>query len=225
MVRQDQLVQILRPQLEGPLLLGVRGGVGRGLLFVAGAEGSQNPADQGGGLAADISVRHHQQLVEEVQGLFLLPGAPVGEILLKNGHIGPEAGGLLLAAGGLQNVAEQLLPAQPVHQADVVVHGGAPERGHHLVRRHQCRVLPGRRCVAGGGQGGVHAEGDHVLLKVPQLGVDILVAAALGVVHVVQLAENHIEGILEGVQAGALMVLVVVGLLHSEVGVHQDQGL
>lgn len=56
-VRLDQLAQVFPPQQEGPVLLRIRGGVGGGLLLVAGAEGGQDATDQGGSLAADIAVR------------------------------------------------------------------------------------------------------------------------------------------------------------------------
>ena len=71
----------------------------------------------------------------------------------------------------------------------------------------------------------IHPTVHHVAFKVPQLGVDVLVTAALGVVHVIQLAEDHVKGLLQGVEAGGLVVLVVVGLLYPKVGVYQGQGL
>ncbi|MBS6356170.1 MAG: hypothetical protein KH438_12885, partial [Oscillibacter sp.] len=181
-VRVDELFQVLRPQLEGQILLRVRRCVGRGLLLIAQAEGGQDAADEGGSPAADVSVRDQQQLVQKVQGLLLLGGVPVGEILLKNGDVRLEPGGVLFTPGGLQSVAEELLMAQSVHQADIVVHGGAPQGGHHLVRVQQGGVFGRAGGAAGGAEGGVHPKGDQVVLKIPELGVDIAVAQALGVV-------------------------------------------
>ena len=75
-VRDDELFQVLRPQLEGQVFLRVRRGVGRGLLLIAQAEGGQDASDEGGGPAADVSVRDQQQLIQKVQGLLLLRGVP-----------------------------------------------------------------------------------------------------------------------------------------------------
>ena len=115
--------------------------------------------------------------------------------------------------------------AQSVHQADIVVHGGAPQGGHHLVRVQQGGVFGRAGGATGGAEGGVHPKGDQVVLKIPELGVDIAVAQALGVVHIVQLAEDDVKGLLQGVEAGDLPAVLPIGLLHPEVRVHQRQGL
>ena len=224
-VRVDEPGQVLRPQLEGQVLLRVRRGVRRRLLLIAQTEGRQDAADEGGGPAADIAVRHHQQLIEELQGLLLLGGVPVGEILFEDGHIRLQPGRVLLAPGGLQRIAEQLLVAQPVHQADVVVHGGAPQSGDHLAGLQQGGVFCRRRRASRGAERGIHAEGDEVVLKVPQFGVDVPVPHPLGVVHIIQLAEDDVKGLLQGVEAGDLPVLVIIDLLHPEIRVHQGQRL
>ena len=224
-VRVDEPLQILRPQLEGPLLLGAGSGVRRQLFFVAGMEARQNTPDQGCRLTADVTIGQEQQLIQKLQSLLLLTGAPVGEILLENGHIGPDAGRLLFAPGGLQDAHEQPLVAQAVHQADVVVHGGVPQAVHHLVRPRQSRRGTANRRFAGFLQGGVHAEIGQVFFKVPQLGVDVLIPQPLGVVHVVQLVQNDVKGFRQGVDAGDLPSVLPPGLLHPEVGIHQHQRL
>ena len=220
----DHLFQVLVPKDKGPVLLGTGGRAGGQLLFIAGLEAGQDAADEGGSLA-DVAVGEQQQLIEELQGLLLLSRAPIGEILLEDGQVRPDAGGLLLRAGGLQDGHEEPVMAQAVHQVDVVVHGGVAEGRHHFLLRHQRGVPPGLGGGAGRGQGGVHAEGDHVLLKVAELGVDILVAAALGVIHIVQLAQNDVEGFLQGEDLGDLPAVLSPGLLHAEIRVHQHQGL
>lgn len=138
---------------------------------------------------ADVAVGEHQKLIEKIQGLLLLGRAPVGEILFENRHIGPQPFPLLFTAGGLQDVGEELLPAQAVHQADVVIHRRAADGRDYLVRGHQCNVLLGVGRPAGGGEGGVHTEGDHVLLKVLEFFVNIAVTPPLGGIDVVQLAQ------------------------------------
>ena len=223
-VRVDQLFQILRPQLKGPLFLGTGCRARRQLLFIAGVEPGQNTAHQGGGLTADVAVGHHQQFIEKLQCLLLLTGAPIGEVLLEDQHIGPDAGGVLLAPCGFQNAHEQPLPAQTVHQADVVVHGSAAQSQDHLVRGHQRRVLPGLARPAGGFQRSVNAKALQIGLKVPQLVVDVLIAQALGRVHVVQLVQNDVKGLFQGEELGDLLAILAPGLLYPEVRVHQHQG-
>ena len=221
----DEPLQIVRPQLKGPLLLGTGGGACGQLLFVAGVEACQNTPDEGRRLAADVAVGQEQQLIQKFQSLFLLPGAPVGEILLENGHIGPDTGGLFFAPGGLQNAHEQPIMAQAVHQADIVVHSGVPQAVHHLVRPCQSRGGPPYRRFSGRFQGGVYPEIGQVFLEVPQLGVDVLITQAFGLVHVIQLVQNDVEGLRQGVNAGDLPPVLAPGLFHPKVGVHQHQGL
>ena len=195
------------------------------LLAVAGAEVREDAAHEGGGLAADVAVRVDQELIEEVQGLLLLVVRQIGEILLEGGDIGPDLGPVLLAAGGFQHTGEEVVVAEAVHQADVVVHRRPPQAHHHLVRGEEGGVLPLRRGEAEVAEGGVHPEGLQVLLKVPELGVDEAVAEALGLVHVVQLGEDDVEGVLQGEDLRDLAAVLVPGLLHPEVRVDQDQRL
>ena len=42
-----------------------------------------------------------------------------------------------------------------VHQADIVVHGGTPQSGHHLVRVQQGSIFGRAGGAAGGAEGGV----------------------------------------------------------------------
>ncbi|MEF2791347.1 MAG: hypothetical protein U0N09_01190, partial [Alistipes dispar] len=47
-------------------------------------------ADEATGLAADITLTVHQQLIEEGQGLGLLSDRQIGKIFLKDIQIGPQ---------------------------------------------------------------------------------------------------------------------------------------
>ena len=115
--------------------------------------------------------------------------------------------------------------AQAVHQADVVVHGGVPQAVHHLVWPGESRGGTPHRCFPGGFQRGVHPEIRQIFLEIPQLGVDVLIPPPLGLVHVVQLVQNDIEGLCQGVDACDLPPVLATGLLHPEVGIHQHQRL
>ena len=104
-----------------------------------------------------------------------------------------------------------------------MIHRRAADGRDYLVRGHQCNVLLGVGRPAGGGEGGVHTEGDHVLLKVLEFFVNIAVTPPLGGIDVVQLAQNDIKGFPEGVKMGDLLPALIPGLLDPEVGVDQDQ--
>ena len=52
----DEPVQILCPQLEGPLLLGTGGGARGQFLLVAGGKARQNTSDEHSRLPADVAV-------------------------------------------------------------------------------------------------------------------------------------------------------------------------
>ena len=62
----------------------------------------------------------------------------------------------------------------------------------------------------------------HVVLKVVETAVDELIAAALGGIHIVQLAENDIECFLQREQLGRLDS-GLPDLLDPEIGIHQNQ--
>ena len=104
-------------------------------------------------------------------------------------------------------------------------HAPALQVLHRLLGAHEGHVLGGGRRGEPAGEGGVHPQGEHVVFKVPELGVDEGVAPALGVGDVVQLGEDHVEGLGEGGDPGDLPAVLPPLLLHPEVGVDEDQGL
>ena len=224
MVGIEQQVQVLRPQGELGLLHRCLGRGGGQLLLVAQAELGHHLAHQRRRLTADVALGMQQQLIEEVHRLDLLVGGQVGEVVLQNTQIGTDPGPVLLAAGLLQQVGEQPLVAQPAHHAQVVLHRHQAEGPVVLLRRHQRRVrlLLRRRVMSP--QRHVHAAEAHIFLKVPQLAVHILIPALFGAVHVVQLAEDHVKGVLQGVQRRCLPAVRLPPLLGAEVGIDQQHG-
>ena len=77
------------------------GGVGGDLLLIDQVEPGDDLTDQAARLAADVALAVDQQLVQEGQGLGLLPHGQIGEILLKDVQIGPQLLPALGGAGGL----------------------------------------------------------------------------------------------------------------------------
>ena len=223
-VGTDELAQIVSPQLEGKIQLRIGGGVGRQLLLIAGMEVCQNLTDEGGGLTADVAVRIQQLLVEELQRLHLLGRGEIGKVLLEYGDVCTKAAPLLFAVGGFQHAGKQLVVAESMHQADVVLHSTAAQRFHQLIGVHQGRVHVGRG-NAGAVQRHIRAQELQILFKVQQLGVDEAVAPCFGGVHVVQLAENHVKGVFERIDLCDLAAVFIPFLLYTEVRVHQNQGL
>ena len=116
----DEHVQVLLPQGEGDLLGGVVLLVGRDLLAVDQVEAGDDQTDEGAGLTADVALAVDQQLIEEGQGLGLLPHGQIGEVLLEYVEVGPQLLPVLGGAGGLDDVAELALVGEHVHQAQAV---------------------------------------------------------------------------------------------------------
>ena len=221
----DDHVQVLLPQGEGHLRRRVALHVVGELLAVDQVEQGDDPADEVGRLAADVALPVDQQLIEEGEGLGLLAHRQVGEVLLEDVQIGPQLLPVLGGAGGLDDVAELALVGEHVHHADVVSHGQEDQALHRLVGAHEGGVLVGSGSARPAGQVHIHPQGAHVVLKVVELAVDELVPAALAAVHVVQLGQNDLEGLVQGVEDGDLLSLLVPVLLGAEVGVDEAQGL
>ena len=219
------LVQMLLPQGEGHLLRRVSAGVGRHLLAVDQVEFGDDLSDEAGCLAPDIPLPVDQQLIEEGQGLGLLPHGQIGAVLVEHIQIGPQLLPALGRAGGLDDVAELPLAAQLVHQLQVVLYRQQDQAVHRLVRGHQGRVLGGLPRPRLPGQVYVHSQRAHVVLEVVELAVDELIPAALCLVHILQLPQDDVEGLLQGIEDGGLPPLLIPSLLAAEVGVDQTQGL
>ena len=224
-VGEDELVQILPPQGEGDLLRRIAGGVGGDPLAVDQVELGDDPAHEGPRLPADVTLPVDQQLIEEGQGLFLLADGQIGAVLLEDIQIGPQLLPALGGAGRLDDVAEFLLVGQHVHQPDVVLHRDAHQAVQGLLGVHQGGVLVGGGLLGLSGQIHVHPQVAHVVLEVVELAVDELIAVLLVGVHILQLLQDDLEGVLQGEENDLLPALFVPGLLGAEVGVDEQQGL
>ena len=224
-VGEDELVQILPPQGEGDLLCRIAGGVGGDPLAVDQVELGDDPAHKGPRLPADVTLPVDQQLIEKGQSLFLLADRQVGTVLLEDIQIGPQLLPALGGAGRLDDVAEFLLVGQHVHQPDVVLHRDAHQAVQGLLGVHQGGVLVGGGLLGLSGQIHVHPQMAHVVLEVVELAVDELIAVLLVGVHILQLFQDDLEGVLQGEENDLLPALFVPGLLGAEVGVDQKQGL
>ena len=112
-----------------------------------------------------------------------------------------------------------------MHQADAVAHGQQGQPFHRLVRTHQGGVLVRSRGSGMAAQVHIHPQGAHIVLKVVELSIDKLVPAALDAVHIVQLGQDDLEGLVQGIEHGGLVPAGVPVLLGTEVGVDQAQGL
>ena len=221
----DDFIQILLPERKGDFLRRVGLGVGGQLLAVDQMEPGNDLADEGRGLTADVALTVGQQLVQKSEGLGLLGDRQICIILPKNVQVGPELLPALGGAGAFDQIAELALVGQLVHQLQVVFHRQENQPVHRLVGSHKGGVLQRRGAAVVPGQGHVHSLADHVVLKVVELAVYELVPAALGLVHVVQLGQDYLEGLIQGVEDGNFIALGVPVLLAAEVGVNQAQGL
>ena len=225
MVRVNDAVQVLLPEGERHLRSRVAGHVGGQLLAVDQVEAGDDLPDEGGGLTADVALSVDQQLIQEGEGLGLLPHRQIGKVLLEHIEICPQLLPVLGGAGGLDDIAELALVGQHMHQADAVAHRQQGQALHRLVRPHQGGVLVRSRWCGMTTQVHIHPQGAHIVLKVVELSIDKLVPAALDAVHIIQLGQNDLEGLVQGVEHGGLVPAGVPVLLGTEVGVDQAQGL
>ena len=180
---------------------------------------------EGRGLPADVPLPVHEELIEEGQGLHLLGKAEVDGVGLEHPQIGPEPAPVGLPPGQLQEPREAPLPGETAHEGDVVLRAQKAQCLHRLRLVHEGRVPAGQRRAGMAGEGGVHPQAHHVALKVPEFGVHEGVAQALGLVDVVQLAEDHVKGLGEGGDFGDLPPVGAPLLLDPEVGVDEHQAL
>ena len=224
-VRVDDFFQVELPLVDIRDCPAVRGPAGGLLLHVPGVEPGDDLPHEGGGLAADVPLPVHQQLVEEGQGLDLLGQAQIDGVGLKHAQVCPQLPPVGLPPRQLQQAGEAPLPGQAAHQRHVVLHAQQAQGLHGLGLLHERHVLFGGGPGGGAGEGGVHPQADHVALKVPQLGVDEGIAGPLLLGDVVQLAEDHVEGVLQCGDFGDLPAVGPPLLLHPEVGVDEHQGL
>ena len=221
----DEPGQIDGPEHKRTPVFLVRHGPLRQSFLVAGVKVREDSPDQGRRLAADVAFWVQKQFVEESQGLLLLRGAPIGEVLLKNSEVCPQPGPVLFTPGGFQHVAEQLIVAQAVHQTNVVVHRHPAQGSDHFLRPHEGHIFFRHGCGGRIPQRDVYAERAEIFLKIPEFGVDEPIAAALFGIDIVQLTQNHVEGLGQRVDPRRLPAKVVPALFDPKIGVDQHQRL
>ena len=162
-----------------------------------------------------------QELIQELESHQFLPFRHVGGIFFEDADVGPEILPVLLAAGGLDQVAEIPFAAEKAHEPDVMGNGSIfqedifpPGPDFFLAR---CQREIGRQF-----RGDPHFF--HIGFEIGQLPIHLLIALALGSVHIVQLLENHIEGLLEGVKIDDLLSGLIPEALYPEICIDQQQG-
>ena len=94
---------------------------------------------------------------------------------------------------------------------------------HHLSGVPQRDVRHGDGPSGAAAQLCIHAQALHVVLEIVESGVDETVPAQLGVVHIVQLIQDDLEGLVQGGNHGG--PVVSAALLHAEIRVDERQGL
>ena len=176
----------------------------RTALSVPRVEPGEQLAQKQRGVDADLALLVHEKLIQEAEGLLLLGVVRIGEILAQDVHVSPDVLPVLLAARRLQQVSETPLRGHLVHDVDIVLDRheyqglydlfGGPETGHgkHLrLRGISIQVH-------------IHPAAPHVGLEIRQLGVDKTVADDFVFIHVEELVEDDVKGILQGGDVGDL---------------------
>ena len=171
-----------------------------------------------------------QQLIQKANGHQFLTFGHVGGIFSENAHICPDVLPVLLAAGRLNQVSEFSVHMEAAHQTDVVVDGLVPQLFDNLFSLQQHHLpfpgFPAMGRVAGRylRQGNVHSPFLHVVLEVLQLVVHPLIPLFLCLIHIIQLVQDHIEGIRQRIEADPLSAVPVPAALYPEISINQNQG-
>ena len=109
---------------------------------------------------------------------------------------------------------------------DVVLDGHVLEGLHRLGGIPQGQVPPLHRLELVARQVGVDPQLAHIVLKIVELGIDVAVPLFLGFVHVVQLIQDHLEGVVQGIEADLLLPFPGASFsLDAEIRIDKHQGL
>ena len=63
----------------------------------------------------------------------------------------------------------------------------------------------------------------HEIFKVRQFGIDFLITLALGVVDIIQLPQDDIEGLGQGIEMDDFLSLSIAAALDAEIGINEQQ--
>ena len=223
-VRMKQKLQDLFRHRIG--LAGIQiGHIRRALFPVAEIKLGENLAHQLGCLGADLALPVHQQLIQEIEDLLLLAVIGVGAEIEENAQIGPQILPVLLASGRLQEIAELPLRTHQMHDVDIVLHAHMNKGPDALLRIPESQLRHRRWPLGLSVQIRIRSHGLHIFLEVPESFIDELIAKKLLFVHIVQLVQDNVEGILQTGDKGDLLIILSAALLNPEVRIDQHQGL
>ena len=197
----------------------------RPLLAVARAGVRQDLAHDPARDAAHVAVRVHEQLVEEHQRLALVGPCHIGAVFLQQPQIHADALEIFFALGLLEQLLERLVGRERVHEADRAVQRQVPQGTQRLRRVHERGVLRLVRQKLVIFQPGADAAAQEQVFKVGQLVVDVAVAERLFLRHVGQLAEDHLVGLGERMDAHDLFFARLPRAAHAEIRVDEQQRL
>ena len=144
-----------------------------------------------------------QQLIEKAQGHQLLFFSHICGVLTQNRYIGSQALPMLFTSCGLKKTAEFFFVVEFIHQPYVVIDGTVFIFTCNLIGMGKSCIL--LRCRFGRRrlffrylrQTCVHAQSNHIVLKIFQLVVYPAVTLFLCLVHIVQFIQNNIKGIIK----------------------------
>ena len=228
-IRADDAVQVGREQGQVGHVLGRQGDAFGQFLGIRIVEIGDDASHEGCRLQADVAFAVGQELVEELQGHELLMLRHVRRIFLEDADIRADILPLPLAAGRFDEVAKIAFIAEDAHEADVVVDGGIFELGNDVIAfEEDFFPMDGLRRVGRfpgevGRQFGDDAVFFHEIFKVRQFSIDFLIALALGVVDIIQLPQDDVEGLGQGIEMDDFLSLGIAAALDAEIGINEQQ--
>ena len=228
-VRTDDAVQIGREQGKVGHGFGRQGHAFGQLLRIGIIEVGDDAPHQGGCLETDIPFPMGQEFIEELQGHQFLMFRHVRRIFLKDADVRADILPLPFTAGRFDEVAEIAFITEDTHQADIVVDGGVLQLGDDVFPFEEdlFPLLGLRRISRFPGKVRRQLRDDAVFLheffEIGQFGIDLLVALALGIIDVVQFAQDDVEGFGEGIEMDDFLPARITAALNTEVRVDEEQ--
>ena len=185
-------------------------------------------------LKPDVRLPVGQKLEQEFQRHRLLPLRHVSGIFIENVDIGADILPLPLASGRFNQIAEVAVLAEDTHETDVVTDGLVFQLADNVLPLQQ-NLLPLRRLRRFRRlsrtlsellrQRRLHPEFPHVIFEVLQFRIDLLIALPFRIVHIIQLIQNDIEGLLQCIEMDFFRPVLLPAALHPEIRIDQQQGL
>ena len=234
----DDLVSRIENLLQGGIQKTKAGYIGGGghffqrdFLPVVLVEGSDDVSQHFRTVIPDVILRMNEAFQKKTYDLKLLPLGQIGGVFFKDPKVFPEVFPVPKRPCFLQQCIHAELISKHMHDFDVVVDGMILKPVNDLIAEADGRLFQGPDGSAGlqdfpvlffTRDGDFHAQTLQVVLEVFQFRIDSFISSLLGLIHIVQFLQNHMEGFIQGIDVHGLHI-VYLFVFHPEVRVDEKE--